>query len=314
MGTTYHIKCWGAATADAVVQRAIDDLLERFDRQMSTYRADSELSRFNQAEAKAWHPVSAELAHVVSQAIDFHKLTEGALDVTVAPLVKAWGFGPGSQKSRREPSIVPSPQEIQSALVHVGTRFIQARQDPPALRKSDGDVEIDLSSIAPGYAVDLLLAQLEKLDFKNAMVEIGGEVRGLGHRPDGSPWRVGVEQAGAPGAALVRIVALDDRALTTAGDYHNFSGNRKSAHTHIIDPRNGQALPMRGVAVSVLADTCIEADALDTALLVMGADDGYQWCVEHDVAALFQDGSEPGRLRATPRFEQLVGGDSQPGE
>jgi thiamine biosynthesis lipoprotein len=189
----------------------------------------------------------------------------------------------------------------------VGVDHLRVRLTPPALWKDQVGVEIDLSSIAPGYAVDLLIEQLKDLGFANVMVEIGGEVRGVGRRADGAPWRIGVERASQPDAEFVRIVALDNLALTTAGDYRIFRGDAKSRYTHIIDPTTGQALPYRGVSVTVLAETCMDADALDTALLVMGAERGYQWCVKHRVAALFQAGDDGQRVRTTPRFDQLVG-------
>jgi thiamine biosynthesis lipoprotein len=186
----------------------------------------------------------------------------------------------------------------------VGVAHLEVRHDPPALRKDRADVEIDLSAIAPGYAVDLLIERLRSHGFANAMVEIGGEVRGVGRRTDGKPWLVGVEHAGKPAADFIQIVPLADLALTTAGDYRNLRTIGGNEYTHIIDPRTGQALPHRGFAVTVLAETAMEADALDTALIVMGADGGYQWCVEHDVAALFQEGDS--KIRPTPRFEELL--------
>jgi thiamine biosynthesis lipoprotein len=308
MGTTYRIKYWGDGTATpSEVHAEVEASLQRFDSQMSTYRDDSELSRFNRAAANEWFAVSAETAHVVKKAVEYHKLTGGALDVTVAPISRLWNFGPGAQRDAQH--VAPTDERIQEAMKLVGAQRLRVRQSPPALWKDAAGVEVDLSAIAPGYAVDLLIERLRSLGFDNAMVEIGGEVRGVGARPDGQPWRIGVERAGAPAAEFIQIVGLDDLAMTTAGDYRNVNGRRGARYTHIIDPQLGRALPYRGVSVTVLAETALEADALDTALVVMGASRGHQWCVEHDVAALFQHGAGGAVVKTTPRFDELVGPD-----
>ncbi|HEX6962327.1 MAG TPA: FAD:protein FMN transferase [Lacipirellula sp.] len=313
MGTTYHLKFWGNAAATPVdVHNKIESLLEQFDKQMSTYRDDSELSRFNAADGHEWFPVSADTAHVVAKAIEFHKLTGGALDVTVAPLSRLWTFD-AAGKRKGQPA-APSVEQIDQALRLVGVKHLKVRREPPALWKDQAEVEIDLSAIAPGYAVDLVLELLQSLGFANAMVEIGGEVHGIGLRPDGTPWLVGVERAGKPAANFIEIVPLKNLALTTAGDYRNLRTIDGREYTHIIDPRTGHALPHRGVAVTVLAETAMEADALDTALIVMGADDGYKWCVEHNVAALFQIGEAGSKVRRTPRFVELLREGEAPAE
>jgi thiamine biosynthesis lipoprotein len=303
MGTTYHLKYWGDGKATPVdVHRKVEELLARFDKQMSTYREDSEASRFKRAAAKTCFPVSKETAYVVAKAIEYARLTDGALDVTVAPVLRLWNIGPGYRKDR----LAPTDVEIAAAMKLVGAERLKVRLDPPALWKDADGVEVELSAIAPGYAVDLVSELLASLGFGNSMVEIGGEVFGRGARPDGSPWRVGVERAGQPDAEFVRIVGLRGLALTTAGDYRNVHGGGSAKYTHIVDPRTGRPLPFRGVSVTVLAESCLEADALDTALLVMGADAGYKWCIEHKVAALFQTGPDGHDVRTTPRFDDLT--------
>jgi len=304
MGTTYRIKYWGDGAAGVdQVQGAVDDLLARFDRQMSTYRDDSELSRFNRAPAEEWFSVSADTAHVVAKAIEYHRLTEGTLDVTVAPVLKLWRFGAGVKKDAA--ITPPTAEELKQAMALVGAQRLKVRDEPPALWKDIEGVEMDLSALAPGYAVDLIIGLLKSEGFANAMVEIGGEVRAAGVRADGKPWRIGVEHVGGSRRQLARIVPLQNLALSTAGDYRNFRTAGGKRYTHIIDPHTGQALPYRGASVTVLADTCLAADALDTALLVMGAEAGYKWCIDHDLAALFQEASRPA-VRTTPRFDELT--------
>jgi FAD:protein FMN transferase len=313
MGTTYHIKYWGEGSdSPPQVKQAVDALLAEFDRQMSTYRDDSELSHFNKAPAGEWVGVSRATAHVVSESLRYGEATGGVLDVTVSPLVRLWNFGGAGEKER--PLQKPNAAAIAEARRLVGLERVEVRLDPPALKKDLAGVEVDLSSIAPGYAVDLVIDRLQKLGFANAMVEIGGEVRGVGTRPDGRGWRIGVEQVDATDGSLALVAPLDNLALSTAGDYRNFQTADGRRFTHIIDPRNGEALPYRGASVTVVAATCIEADALDTPLLVMGPVHGFRWCEEHDVAAYFQFKGEDGTIdaQATTRFRELIERSSQP--
>jgi thiamine biosynthesis lipoprotein len=307
MGTTYHIKYWGeGADSPPKVKGAIDRLLAEFDRQMSTYRDDSELSQFNKSPAGEWFPVSRDTARVVEESLRYFKETEGVLDVTVPPLLRLWNFG-GDAKQGEAPS-PPSEEQITKAQELIGSQRLHVRLDTPALKKEADGVEVDLSSIAPGYAVDLIIERLQALGFDNAMVEIGGEVRAVGARPDGRPWRIGVEKVDATDGTLARVVPLDNLALSTAGDYRNYRTADGRRFTHIIDPRSGEALPYRGASVTVIAATCTEADALDTPLLIMGPGAGYQWCVKRNVAAFFQVRNDDGKVteRATPRFDELA--------
>jgi thiamine biosynthesis lipoprotein len=189
----------------------------------------------------------------------------------------------------------------------LGAHRLHVRRHPPALRKDVAGLEVDLSAIAPGYTVDVLIDFLRQLGYCNAMVELGGEVRAVGLRPDGQAWRIGVESPSTE--VITGVVALTDRALTTAGDSRQVLDIGGVRYTHIVDPHSGAALPYRGESVTVLAETALEADALDTALVVMGSRAGYEWCVKHKVAALFQS-HEPKtqRLvwRSTPRLLELL--------
>jgi thiamine biosynthesis lipoprotein len=289
-------------------------LLDRFDRQMSTYRDDSEISRFNAANSGEWFSVSAETAYLVKKAIEYGRLTDGILDITVTPILTLWHFGPGERKQQGLKP--PSAEQLKDCMKLVGLDHVRVRRDPPALWKDAAGVQIELSSIAPGYAVDLLVERIRSHGFANVMVELGGEVRAIGTRPDGSPWRIGIERADPESGGMLRVLPLENVATSTAGDYKNVRTEDGRQVTHIIDPRTGQALPFRGAAVTVIAETCLASDALDTPLLVMGPKNGYGWCVKHDVAALFQEklsahsasAGESGGLnvKITPRFEQLA--------
>lgn len=308
-GTTYNVRYWtGAKVAppSADVQRSIDDLLARFDEQMSTWRDDSELSRFNAAPADEWFAVSPETATVVTRAIELHRITDGASDVTVGPLLQLWGFGP---KAKQRLAPAPDADAIATAQQVVGADGVEVRDEPPAIRKRVAGLEVDLSSIAPGYAIDLIIDCLASASIDNAMVELGGEVRGVGVRADRKPWRVGIQGLPPHEEAVTQVVPLKNLALATSGDYHNFREIDDVKYAHIVDPRTGRPLLYRGAAVTVVAEKCFDADGVATALFVMGAEDGYQWCVEHNTAALFQEPSDdgPSVVRRTPRFIELVG-------
>jgi thiamine biosynthesis lipoprotein len=312
MGTTYNVKFWDDGSDELPsapeIQRSIDALLARFDEQMSTWRDDSELSRFNAVGAGEWFRVSPDTARVVARALELHEITDGASDVTVGPLLRLWGFGARADKIGG-PRTAPSSAEIVQAQQLVGAQHLHAREEPSALMKDVDGLEVDLSSIAPGYAVDLIVAQLAATDIPNAMVELGGEVRAVGLRPDGKPWRIGVQSLPSDEEAIAATLPLADLALATSGDFQNFHTVGGEKLTHILNPRTGRPLPYRGASVTVVAPTCFEADGLATALFVMGMDAGYEWCVDHKTAALFQHRASDGNtvLRATPRLQELVG-------
>ena len=187
MGTHYRVSI--AKASDTVelpdLKRDVESLLAEIDRQMSTYRPDSELSRFNQASADEWFPVSAATAEVVSAAQEISEKTQGALDVTVGPLVRLWHFGPddASDGAKRRNPQLPSAEAIEAAKTAVGYQKLAVRTDPPALRKEIDNLEVDLSSIAPGYTVDQMAEMLIERGLEDFTVEIGGEVRSSGTRP-----------------------------------------------------------------------------------------------------------------------------------
>jgi len=308
MGTSYSIKCWSdsPAATNAVLQVAVDALLNRINQQMSTYLPESELSQFNRTTSGKWFEVSAETAYVCRQALQINQRTAGASDVTVGPLVQLWDFGPGRHQlgSKLEN---PSAELIQQTRTRIGAEHLEVKLDPPALRKSKKALEVDLSSIAKGYAVDAVAELLAKRGVKNFMVEIGGEVRASGTRSDGQPWRIGLEAPNLNERSIYKVIALADQSLATSGDYRNFRIVDGKKVSHIIDPQTGRPLPYHGWSVTLLTPTCLEADALATALLVMGEGQGYNWCVENKIAALFLIREEAEiRERATPQFLALT--------
>lgn len=275
MGTTYHIVVAGAPAnlpegqTPETVQQEIDAALARIDEQMSTWRDDSELSRFNASESNDWFEVSAPLAVVVTESLRIAKLSEGAFDPTVGPLVRLWSFG--SEPQERQ---LPDAQQIADAREHTGWQKIEVQQEPPALRKADPQVQLDLSAIAKGYGVDVVSDRLTELGLPHHLVEIGGEVRTRGQKTDGSPWRAGIQRPDAGFGALTAAVELTDKSLATSGDYRNFFEIDGQRYSHTIDPQTGRPVEHAVASVSVVTTSCMTADALATAINVLGPERG----------------------------------------
>jgi thiamine biosynthesis lipoprotein len=291
MGTTYHIKFVAEPASVGLEQlhAEVEEILAGIDRQMSTYRNDSELSRFNQSKTGNWFTVSRPMAEVIAAAQEISKKTGGAMDVTVGPLVRLWHFGPTTTtKGDAKPEFAPpTTDSLAAARKVVGYEQLYVRLDPPELRKEVDDVEVDLSSIAPGYAIDELLELLVARGIANAMVEIGGEVRATGVRQDGKPWRGAIERPTDGGRMMQAAVPLTDAAIATAGDYRKFFEYGGQRYSHIIDPSTGKPVEHSLASVTVVADTCIEADGWDTPLLVLGPKKGFECAEKNSIAAMF---------------------------
>lgn len=300
MGTTYSVKLSNlppSMTREAL-QRAVDETLAEVNRQMSTYRDDSEISRFNAYDGADWFSVSPETARVVADAIRVSQDTGGAFDPTVGPLVDLWSFGADRQQHR-----VPTDAQIATIRERVGYQNVAVRDAPPALKKQTPDLRLDLSAIAKGHAVDLVAELLKNEGVEGFLVEIGGETRVGGTKADGQPWVLGIEAPVVGARSLWRKVPLVDGSLATSGDYRNFFDEAGRRYSHMIDPRTGEPTDHAIASVSVLERNCAQADALATALCVMGPEEGYAFAVEHRVAALFIL-RERGELveRVTPSF------------
>lgn len=296
MGTTYHITIIGSYfTAAAPLQKAIDARLETINDSMSTYRPDSEISRFNQiARIDIPVPIGNDFQAVMRISRNLFEVTQGAWDGTLDPLIDLWGFG-RTQRSKDE---IPSNEAIQKKLSAVGFHHITLHPDSQ-LSKQHPSVSLDLASVAKGYGVDAVAELIGSKGFEHYLVEIGGEVYAAGQRIDGKPWRIGINkpEAGAPFDQVYRVVTLQDRAFATSGDYRIFFEVEGRRYAHIIDPRTGYPVSNNVVSVSVTADTCAMADGLATALMVMGANAGIELVNRLDgVECLIITRDDPGNL------------------
>ena len=272
MGTTYHIKVSTAPDKDGKdLQPSIDQRLKQLNASMSTFQSDSEISRFNRLQdVDTDFAVSADFLAVMLAADAVYRLTDGAWDGTVKPLVDLWGFGPSGPIRA-----APSDQAVAAALKKVGFEQIEVSAKG-YLKKHLSGVTIDLASIAKGYGVDQVSQLIEGMGFSNYLVEIGGEVYASGRRPDGKKWRVGINQPikTASATAVYKALDLEGQAMATSGDYRNFEIIDGRAYSHIIDPRNGYPVNHGVVSTSVVAPNCTLADGLATAMMVMGPEKG----------------------------------------
>lgn len=269
MGTTYHVTVLARGPVSGL-QAKIDQRLDEVNASLSTYIEDSEINRFGRLRRGGEEfPASRDFLRVMTTAQRVFRLSGGAWDGTVRPLVDLWGFGPS--RSVGQP---PDPAKIEALLGEVGFDQIEIR--PGALVKRRASVTLDLSSIAKGYGVDQVAAVLRGEGFSDFLVEIGGEVVGAGRREDGRPWRVGINRPrpDAPPGEVYRVVEPGDRALATSGDYRIFFESGGVRYSHVLDPRTGRPVANGVVSVSVLAPDCTLADGLATAVMVMGKDAG----------------------------------------
>ncbi|ACL56080.1 FAD:protein FMN transferase [Methylobacterium nodulans] len=298
MGTTWSVKAVvpaGCRTDGLAADLA--RLLDGIDREMSQWRPDSDLSRFNRAPAGSWVRLPRRLHAVLGVGLDLARRTQGAYDPTIGALADLWGFGPSGPILQR-----PGPAAIAAAQARSG--WSRVRLDPAGEAAfQPGGVQLDLSSIAKGYAVDALSEALGGRGLASHLAEIGGELRGTGVKPDRQPWWVGLEDPLT--ASAETIVALHGLSVATSGDYRRVLACGAERHGHTLDPRTGRPRTNDLLAVTVLHPSCMIADAAATALLVLGREAGLDHADRHGLAARFlfrtADGDAGERMSASLR-------------
>lgn len=297
MGTTWSVRLCNPQFAPlAPVRAAIEEALALVVRQMSNWEPESEVSRFNRAPAGSWHTLSPEFFAVLQAARHWAQASGGAFDVGVGPLVSRWGFGPRADPlaDPAAPAAMPSAQELQALRPGAGLVL----HDDAMQALQPGGLQLDLSGIAKGYSVDLVVQALQAQGWTDFLAEVGGELRASGTRPGGQAWRVAV--AGAEGA-----LPLVGMAIATSGDHwHAFEhGGRRYSHT--IDPRTGEPVAHALASVTVLHAECMHADALATVLTVLGPVEGLAFATQQGVAALLCERSAEGAVwTATPAWRE----------
>ncbi len=328
MGTRWHASLATAPGADLhPLHDGVQACLDRVVAQMSTWERDSDISRYNRAPAGSWQALPRPFFDVLREALAIAADSGGAFDPTVGPLVEAWGFGPGGAGGR-----VPDADTLASACERSGWQRLVLDQAGQRLLQPGG-VSLDLSGIAKGHGVDAVVDWLQARGVPAALVEVGGELRGYGRKPDGSAWKVLAEAwpdadgdgdgdtdtGTGPGsgddghrddageATTACVIELDDAAVATSGDHWHRFGHGGRLYSHTIDPRSGAPVAHAPAAVTVVANTAQAADAWATALTVLGPDAGLALAQARGLAARWVMRAADGvRVQATNAFQQRL--------
>jgi thiamine biosynthesis lipoprotein len=257
------------------LQAEIDKKLELVNDQMSTYRPNSELSKFNQAKQSLI--VSPETVLVVQASLQLFELSGGAFDVTVGPLVNLWGFGPD-----KKPTKIPSAELIKARQRKVGSQYLSI--DGNTLHKAIPELYVDLSSIAKGYGVDVIATYLQEIGINNYLVDIGGELRAKGVKPENKQWTLAIERP-TEGQNVQRLIQIGDNAIATSGDYRNYYEFDGIRYSHTIDPSTGKPINHHLASVTVIHESSMMADGFATVISVLGPEDGLAFAQQNKLAA-----------------------------
>lgn len=308
MGTQYHVTVVDAGRRlDAGhLQAAIDQRLEALNQELSTYIDDSGLNHFSRSPVGEWQQISDDLYQVLLASLQVSWLSGGAFDVTIGPLVKLWGFGPGEHTDR-----APSEELLEAARQRIGYQNIELDALDRRARRN-ADIDVDLSAIAKGYGVDVIAELVAASGATDYLVEIGGELRAAGSNPRGEPWRIAIERpvsGGAGGTMAMQPLRISGVGLATSGDYRNYFEADGVRYSHTIDPTTGQPVSHNLASVSVITDSAMWADALATAISVMGPERGYRLAEQLDIAAFLvirRPDGEGFDIHYTPLFAQYL--------
>ncbi len=313
MGTQFTIVLpgksadWDRAALERL-QGQIDAELETVNAEMSHYLVDSELSRFNRAPAGKAVEVGPNLLEVIRLAKQVSDASKGAFDVTVAPLVEAWGFGPRRDEGERS---VPTPERIAELSAMVGDDKLELDLTAGTLRKLAPGLRVDLSAIAKGHGCDRVAAVIEAAGHHDYMIEIGGELRLRGENPSGEAWAVAIERPTGDAAGVQAVHAmfeLTDVAVATSGDYRNFWQEGGTRYSHTIDPRTGRPITHALASVTVVhPESAALADAWATAFDVLGPEEGMAVAQDVGLAAYFLVRGDTGfEVRMSSAFRELL--------
>ncbi len=286
MGSAWTVKIAGALPMSGEqLREGVQARFDAVDAALSTYRPDSALSRFNAAPDDDWQQLDPLLFEVLQEALRLAAISEGAYDVTVAPLVDLWGFGP--DPARQAP---PSAEAIAAARARVGWQQMQLDIEAMRARRPPG-VRVDLSSLGKGAGVDAVAAWLAAQGVHDYLIDLSGKLRAAGRNAQGEPWRIAVEKPeaddplGRPNITD-EVVALDHQSVATAGDYRQYFESGGRHYSHLVDPRSGMPIDHGTLSATALAGDCLRADAWATLLTVVPPQEAVQIADAHGIAAL----------------------------
>ena len=300
MGSSYSVKYVRSKNLPevAVVKAETEAILAEVDQQMSTYRDDSVLSAFNRAPAGSCMAVPDGVLQLVRAGQALAQESNGAFDLTLEPLLNLWGFGPQARVER-----VPSAQQLAEARRRTGHAHLHVKGQQLC---KDVDLQLDLNSIAAGYTVDRIVARLLELGVSSYLVDVTGELKAAGKKPDGQPWRIAIEAPRDDQRVAQRIVQLDGYGVSTSGDYRNYFEENGIRYSHTLDPQTGAPIRHKLAAVTVLDPSTLRADGLSTLLMVLGPERGLAYAEQTGIAAFFVTRDGEGFVtQSTAAFEQL---------
>ncbi len=302
MGSTYSVKyvAGDQAANKAQLQRDTESILAEIDKQMSTYRSDSDIEVFNALSAGECMAMPSGVRELVVAGQRLSEESDGALDLTIEPLLNLWGFGPQGRGER-----VPSAEEIARVRQDVGQQHLRVEGEQLCKVRA---VQVDFNSIAAGYAVDQVAETLEASGVSSYLVEITGELKARGRKPDGAPWRIAIEAPHDDERVAQRIIELDGYAVSTSGDYRNYFERDGKRYSHTLDPQTGVPIDHHLAAVTVVDPSTLRADGLSTVLMVLGPERGLAYAAERKIAAFFviREGQKF-VSRSTEAFDDLFG-------
>jgi len=307
MGTTYTVKIVAINRIEydeykKALKRGIEKILLDINQKMSTFLKDSELSRFNGYRKTDWFSVSKDTAWIIQKSLDISKKSSGAFDITVGPLVNLWGFGPGAKPG------IPDNKSIKNRLKMVGYKNISVRLTPPSVKKKIPEMYCDLAAIAKGYGVDKVAEYLTFKHIKSYLVEIGGEIRARGKNHQNQWWKVGVSTPDNK-FGIQKILLLKNISMATSGDYWNYFKKEGIRYSHTIDPETGRPVTHKLASVTVIHDSCMIADALATAVNVLGPEKGYELALKENLPAFLLIRVDDRFIeKLTPAFYKILNG------
>lgn len=300
MGSTYSIKYLrtkGLAGPEEV-KVVVEKILAEVDRQMSTYRNDSDIERFNDLPANRCQTMPASILELVRVGEQLSLQSEGAYDLTVEPLLDLWGFGPQAREEK-----VPTAPALAETMKRVGHAHLRIEGEQLC---KDAAVEVDFNSIAAGYTVDTIAAKLEAMGIHNYLAEATGELKAAGKKLDGSPWRIALEEPRDDQQVAERVIEVDGYGVSTSGDYRNYFEQGGRRYSHTFDARTGAPINHTLASVTVIDPSTLMADGLSTLLLILGPERGWDYAEKHGIGAFFVMRADTGFVtRANQAFERL---------
>ena len=307
MGTTYNVTVVEnpLRLSKENLKKRVEKALNEVSEKMSNWHDHSEISIVNDDTRGKPIDLSQELFDVINISTDIHNKSNGAFDITAAPLINLWGFGPN--KSERK---VPSVSEVNAALELVGqTKLLKLIPGLNQLKKRNSQVSINLSAIAKGYGIDKVASTLKKQKIQNFLVEIGGDLITSGTNKNGNAWSIGIEAPKVESRIVQSVIKIQNQAMATSGDYKNFFEKNGIRYSHIIDPKTGYPIRHKTLSVTVVAETAALADGWATAMLVLGNNDGMIVANKLGIPVFFISSHEKGFItEESAEFKKIAAG------